>query len=274
MRKAIDLASRGIPEEMTRTQILAPCFVIGYESQSMLRTQSRIALTLVAEFILLALTFTPVRGPAQITNTGAGAASFTTNSPTDTSTPEGRIAALEEEMKAAVQQVQKIVNQPVARLPRRPGMRVGEFKPGWFHEGASKPDFNNIDVRTTRETIYDQYDYVTSDLNPGIVFIGKQLEFNSSTKYFYKDRTIPKKKLTEAEMLEINRLYRIIGRCEGEIAKLKKPPAAATASSDDTASGAGGGAEKRPRLLNPYVGGGLLLLALIILFLLSRRRNA
>jgi hypothetical protein len=117
---------------------------------------------------------------------------------------------------------------------------------------------------------YDQYDYVTSDLNPGTVFIGKQLEFNSNTKYFYRDRSIPKKKLTEAEMVEINRLYRIIGRCEGEIAKLTEPPAPAAGSEDNAA---GSAPEKRPRLLNPYTGGALLLLAVIILFLLSRRRS-
>jgi hypothetical protein len=191
-------------------------------------------------------------------------------SPAAATTPEAKIAALQAEMKAAVQQVNKIVNQPVARLPRRPGMRVSEFKPGWFHEGASKPDFNNVDVRATRETPYDQYDYVTSDLNPGTVFIGKQLEFNSNTKYFYRDRSIPKKKLTEAEMVEINRLYRIIGRCEGEIAKLTEPPAPAAGSEDNAA---GSAPEKRPRLLNPYTGGALLLLAVIILFLLSRRRS-
>jgi hypothetical protein len=28
------------------------------------------------------------------------------------------------------------------------------------------------------------------------------------------DRSVPKKKLTQAEMVEINRLYRIIGKCE------------------------------------------------------------
>jgi len=58
---------------------------------------------------------------------------------------------------------------------------------------------------------------VTSDVNPGVVFVGPELEFNSMTKYFYVDRSLPKKKLTEAEMLEINRLYRIIGTCEEKL---------------------------------------------------------
>jgi hypothetical protein len=33
------------------------------------------------------------------------------------------------------------------------------------------------------------------------------------TKFFYQDRSLPKKKLTEDEMVEINRLYRIIATC-------------------------------------------------------------
>jgi hypothetical protein len=132
-------------------------------------------------------------------------------------------AALEAEMKNAIQEVQRIVNQPVTRMARLEEMRVATYKPGWFHNGAVKPDFNNVDVRKTRETPYDQHEYVTSDINPGVVFLGLELEFNSMTKYFYTDYSVPKKKLTDAEMLEINRLYRIIGRCERELAKLQKP---------------------------------------------------
>ena len=37
------------------------------------------------------------------------------------------------------------------------------------------------------------------------------------TKYFYEDRSLPKKRLTEVEMLEINLLYRIIGKCEEQL---------------------------------------------------------
>jgi hypothetical protein len=59
-------------------------------------------------------------------------------------------------------------------------------------------------------------------LNPGVVFLGQEVEFNAATKYFYTDRTLPKKKLSEEEMFEINRLYRIIGRCEQQIAELQK----------------------------------------------------
>jgi len=140
----------------------------------------------------------------------------------DSAAQQARRSALEAEMNDAIQRVQKIVNQPVTQIPRTEDMRVSTYRPGWFHDGAIKPDFNNVDVRASRETSYDKNQYVTSDLNPGIVFLGAELEFNPMTKYFYTDRSIPKKKLTEAEMLEINRLYRIIGRCEQELAKLKK----------------------------------------------------
>jgi len=43
------------------------------------------------------------------------------------------------------------------------------------------------------------------------------------TKYFFTDRLVPKKRLTEAEMLEINRLYRIIGHGERQLDELQNP---------------------------------------------------
>jgi hypothetical protein len=125
-------------------------------------------------------------------------------------------------MDDAIFQVQHIVNQPVTQLKRTPDMIVGDY-PGWFHPGAIKPNFNTVDVRTTQKFDYDQFPYVTSTLNPGVMFIGHDLEFNSMTKYFITDRSVPKKKLTEAEMLEINRLYRIIGHCEQQLDELQNP---------------------------------------------------
>jgi hypothetical protein len=129
-------------------------------------------------------------------------------------------AELESEMKAAIEKVQFLVNQPVEPLLRVGGMQISTYKPGWFHEGASKPDYNNVDIRRTQDVSYGKHEYVTSDLNPGIVFRGAEVEFNSMTKFFYTDRSLPKKRLTEAEMVEINRLYRIIGRCEDALTKL------------------------------------------------------
>ena len=172
------------------------------------------------------------------------------------------------EMDTAIHQVEKIVNQPVSAFRRTAGMRVGAFKEGWFHPGAIKPDFDKVNVRIYQETNYAKYDYVSSDLNPGIVFRGADLEFNSMTKYFYTNRNLPKKKLTGPEMEEINRLYRIIGRCEHQLS----PPAAADAMTSDTAAteaaatpGAPSGG--RSVFLNPWIGGSLIVgLILVVLF--------
>lgn len=117
-------------------------------------------------------------------------------------------------------------------------MRVGRYSPGWFHPGATRPNFNTVDVRNTQELIYAKYQYVTSDLNPGVVFLGRDLEFNSMTKFFYVNRSLPKHRLSEAEMLEINRLYRIIGRCQNEIGRLQSPPEVETAASNASDKGA------------------------------------
>ena len=119
-------------------------------------------------------------------------------------------------MDAAIAQVKAIVNQPVRQVARPPGVVV--FKPGWFHTGAEKPDYKDVDVRKTQDTqLYERMPYVTSALNPGVAFVGSEIEFNPMTKYFYDDLSLPKKRLTEPEMVEINRLYRIIGTCEEKL---------------------------------------------------------
>jgi|ERR1051326_42177 hypothetical protein len=184
-----------------------------------------------------------------------------TNNPADTN-------AIKAERDAAIGQVEKIVNQMVPAYRRAPGMQVGKFSPGWFHEGAMKPDYNTVDVRATRETAeYDKSEYCTSDLNPGLVWKSRDLEFNSMTKYFYTNRTFPKKRLTEAEMVEINRLYRIIGKCEQQLFPAPKPAEDSEAGSDSSSA-----PQKRGRLLNPYIGAPvLLLLALLLIFMYKRR---
>lgn len=104
----------------------------------------------------------------------------------------------------------EIVNQPITHLHRSGSFTV--FSPGWFHPGATKPDFDNVDIRATQELPYEGH--VTSDLNPTEMFNGSDLEFNAMTKYFYTDRTLPKKRLSGPEMVEINGLYRVIGHDE------------------------------------------------------------
>jgi hypothetical protein len=143
-----------------------------------------------------------------------------------------QMAAVRADENAAIEKVVRIVNQPVTHLKRDYGPgRVAEFSPGWFHDGAETPDFNTVDVRATQQLSYASHPYVSSDLNPTEMFIGAELEFNSMTKYFYTDRSLPKKRLTQAEMLEINRLYRIIGADEKKIAALRSGTSTGPSSS-------------------------------------------
>lgn len=145
------------------------------------------------------------------------------SSSSSTSTAPGAVQSIGRKnapaiMADAIERVKRIVNQPVRALTRTPDMEVSTSSPGWFHQGAAKPDFATVDVRATQDTSkFAPRVYITSDLNPGVAFAGSEVEFNSMTKYFYVDRSLPKKKLTEAEMLEINRLYRIIGECEEKL---------------------------------------------------------
>ena len=172
-------------------------------------------------------------------------------------------AALMAERNQAMQKVREIVNQPVIPLPRTRGMHVASFGPAWFHAGATKPNFNAVDVRATQGFHYDKFDYVTSDLNPGVVFIGRQLEFNPMTKYFYTDRSLPKKKLSEAEMLEINRLYRVIGRCEQEMLELKHPESGKSETEPEPA--------RQPIPRSNYVRAGLGVLLVLALYAVYRK---
>ncbi len=139
----------------------------------------------------------------------------------DTSRPtsgDPQISGLLAQLDDAVAKVKRIVNQEVRPVPKDPNLQFWEF---YFHDGATRPNFNTVDVRRTRETPYDSHGYILwRDGPPDVMWDGKQLEFNSMTKYFYADHKLPKKKLTEQEMLEINRLYRIIGQTEKQLADL------------------------------------------------------
>lgn len=158
----------------------------------------------------------------------------------------------------AIERVKQIVNQPVEALPRDPRARVALYSPGWFHPGALKPDFLNVDVRKTQQLSYGRHEYVSSDLNPGVMFRGDDLEFNAMTKYFYMDRSLPKKRLSEGEMLEINRLYRIIAQAEPAPVTHTAPPPAAAAS----------------RLASPPAYSLAAVLILVLSLVLIRRRTS
>jgi len=164
------------------------------------------------------------------------AANGPAGNPPDLSNPQ---AALDD----AMARVKRIVNQPVTTLRMTDDMDVFVLSENWFHPGAMRPDFNNVDIRPTQDLFYAQHHYMSSPANPGLCFLGSELEFNSMTKFFYTDRSLPKKKLTEAEMLEINRLYRIIGQCETKIAAQPGGIAGAVRASGggSGSSGASGG---------------------------------
>ncbi len=146
------------------------------------------------------------------------------------SIPE-QIAALQLQLTNAWHQVETIVNQPVPAFRREESYRVSLYSPGWFHPGAITPDFNRVDVRKSQELTYTA-PWVSSDLTPHMMFRGSDLEFNSMTKLFYTNRSLPKKKLSEAEMLQINSLYRTIGHSQAEIQQLQNPPGSETGDAD------------------------------------------
>jgi hypothetical protein len=147
-----------------------------------------------------------------------------TNAPATNAPPLSKAAQIKifaNQKNWAIEKVQKIVNQPVPSVAYDRSVSNVGWYPYWFHDGANTPDFNTVDVRTTQEFPYAESSYVGSDLNRSIVFPAVQLEFNSNLKFFYTDRSVPKKKLTPAEMVEINRLYRIIGNDDRQLARLQ-----------------------------------------------------
>lgn len=136
-------------------------------------------------------------------------------------TREVMIATLQKETDAAIDRVVGIINQPISVYTRLPDSSVALF-PKWFQDGATEPDFDHVDIHKFQTFPYNRKMFVSSPLNPTEMFRSDELEFNAMTKYFYLDRTRPKKKLTNAQMDEINSLYRFIGANRKKLALLKK----------------------------------------------------
>ena len=118
--------------------------------------------------------------------------------------------AAQAEFDATTRQVQAIVNQtPPTALPPQGSTEVYWYN---FDPGAIKPDFNVADVVTGREAWSGDFVYMKT--RPGVFYRAADCEFNPQTKFFFTDRNVPKKKLTDAENREIVRLYRILGKDE------------------------------------------------------------
>ncbi|MBX7247363.1 MAG: hypothetical protein K1X53_17855 [Candidatus Sumerlaeaceae bacterium] len=191
-------------------------------------------------------------------------------------TVQSQVDVLRSQMNGAIARVQQIVNQPVRQFRIGPGMEWSTYNEGWYHPGANKPDFNNVDIRTTQEKPYDSKGYVSSPLNPGVLFYGPDLEFNPNTKYFITNRNFPRKKLTEAEMVEINSLYRVIGKCEAELNRLRatptpRPPEPAREEAENSSAPAttsSGGID--PKTGHLMVAGLLVILCVVVVRRLSR----
>ena len=58
-------------------------------------------------------------------------------------TVESRTAELKAQLEDAVSKVERIVNQEVPSQPRTPDMKLWRF---YFHDGATRPNFNLVDV--------------------------------------------------------------------------------------------------------------------------------
>lgn len=157
--------------------------------------------------------------------------------PAATNSTSEQIAALQLQLTNAWHQVETIVCKPPPAFRREPGYDVSVYSPGWFHPGAITPDFNTVDVRKSQELTYTAQ-WVSSDITPNMMFHGRDLEFNAMTKLFYTNRSLPKIKLSEAEMLQINSLYRTIGHCQSEIARLQPHPSATETATADTSADA------------------------------------
>ena len=207
--------------------------------------------------------------------------------PADTNSIPDQVAALQLQLTNAWHQVEGIVCKPPPAYSREPGYHISVYGPGgWFHPGANTPDFNRVDVRQSQEFPYAGHEWVSSDASPTIMFHGSDLEFNAMTKLFYTNRSLPKRKLTEAEMLQINSLYRTIGHCQTEIAQLQPPPEAAAntdSGTDDTDGGTNGAAPpqaiaaiesipQQTRILYGSITIGTLLV-LVIAFRLLRKKS-
>ena len=112
-------------------------------------------------------------------------------------------AAAHSEEESTMSKVRLIVNQTPPRVPTPP--RGAETYHYGFHPGALTPDYAHADLVSTRELWKGEYVYM--DTVPNVFYRSADCEFNPQTKFFFTSRDVPKKKLTDAEIAEVVRLY-------------------------------------------------------------------
>lgn len=129
-------------------------------------------------------------------------------------------------------QVQGIVNQTPAIVANPPpGAEVFHYL---IHDGANPPDYKAENLQGTRELWKGQYVYMEDA--PGVYYRGADCEFNAQTKYFYLNRKVPKKRLTDAEYQELTRLFRQLGQQEKAVADAAPPAGLADRVTADLAT--------------------------------------
>lgn len=140
------------------------------------------------------------------------------------------------EIDSATAKIKQIANQPVAPVERAnlTGYwvnRGSKWIPGWAQQiidlmkGPPEVNFATADVRISQRSWAQE---TTENPDNPVFFVGLKTEplfyraekvgFNLDLLRFYEDLALPKKQLTEDELIEINRLFRIIAKNKGVLA--------------------------------------------------------
>ncbi len=130
-------------------------------------------------------------------------------------------AAARGEFDKTTRKVQAIVNQTPPIVPKpADDAEVYHYS---YHPGANAPDYDAENLLATREIWKGEYAYIEGV--PNVYYRSAECEFNPQTKYFYTSRTVPKKKLSDAEYGELTRLFHLLGQQQKAMANVPPPTA-------------------------------------------------
>lgn len=187
-----------------------------------------------------------VRDRAQTTAQGIGSSALAAHL---------EIAAIRLKRARTEDRIRTLVNQPPPGVPRTVRMRVQTISGAWYPETATAPDYATADVRTSQQKNYDGRGYLATGSNPGLAYFGDELEFNPVLNYFYVDRSVPKRKLTSAEMDQINGLFREIADCDKRLKSSRPPVDANSAGNKAVVAPASAAVATRPARREPHAEG-------------------